>query len=213
MFENWPILNDMIAPVFNHLGTVDGEFEFELIPALPVHQDQINAFETEFSLSLPAEFRNIYLETDGFEFFVHGGKLEGSIYVPDLHELRLLRQRWLDGDMPDRSQTQHLSDEEARETFAQMWYWLPFNEIGNGDRICLDCSSGQVVLADHEFGSMGDDGRNGLIFAENFRDFLRHRADACFQGIDGYLFDEELRNGERWADWSSGRFLPDYCLK
>ena len=195
-----PHLNELLAPAFDRLESLGIEVNVRF--NLPVQRDQLDAFEQEFSLPLPRDVRTFYSWTDGL-MITWGGeqRLAGFFELPTLYDLRLHRQRWVNGNMPDHCYTDHLPDVEATELLNRMESWLPFDESGGGDLMCIDCIDGRIVEYDHEWGA--PTGRNGTVFAVNLLDYIERNGRCCFYSVWDTRISACVRDGEWYADWEA----------
>lgn len=92
----------------------------------------------------------------------------------------------------------------ARASAARMANWAWFHEEPNGDRLCVDFATGEVVYDEHDWFDAGT-GANGHVMASDITNFLAHWAHACFATPTGrYWPDTFLETG---LDWSS-KFFP-----
>lgn len=197
MLDGFPVLGPLLALGIEHLDSLDIEPEFSCRPAATA--DQLDAFNDEFGLVLPDDVRAIYLETDGFLIYWEAEDERGSLRFPTLYELRLHRQRWVNGDMPDKDWTSDLDDDVADAVLNGMRVWLPFDESGCGDLMCVDCDSGYVVEYDHEWGNIT--GCNGTIYATSLSEYIRACSRISFYDVWIARLDHTVRSDNCWAIW------------
>ncbi len=207
MLEDRPLIRDLISFAVAHLHVLDIEPELTVSPYVQV--DQLDAFDDEFTLNLPTYVRDIYAESDGFEFSWRSDDDWGDFAFPALYELRLHRQRWVNGRMPDERSAAHL-DGDFANVLANMRSWLPFDESGGGDLMCLDCSNGRVLEFDHELDGL--DERNGLVYANDLREYIQNCARTCFHDVWLARPKKVSRNGDYSIDWASVRVQPKYVV-
>lgn len=208
MLVDRPLIRDLISPAVAHLHSLDIEPELTVSPY--VHDDQLDAFNAEFGLTLPTDVRDIYAETDGFNISWDNGDDWGEFDFPTLYDLRLHRQRWINGDMPGEESTAHLDDEVSVTLLSNMHAWLPFDESGGGDLMCVDCSSGRIVEFDHEWGNLTK--RNGTVYATDLHSYIRSCARISFYSVWLVNWDQVLRNGNCWVNWNSAQVPPKYVV-
>jgi len=95
----------------------------------------------------------------------------------------------------------------AGETAARMLNWTWFHEEPNGDRLCIDLATSEVVYDQHDWFDAGT-GANGHVMAVDIVTFLSHWARACFATPTGsYWPDTFIETG---IDWRS-TFFPRRC--
>ena len=85
MLDDRPLIRDLISPAVAHLHSLNIEPELTISPF--VHADQLDAFNAEFGLTLPAQVREIYAESDGFDIGWRCGDDWGGFAFPTLYEL------------------------------------------------------------------------------------------------------------------------------
>ena len=162
-------------------------------------------------MTLPDDVQNLYLETNGFMISWEAGDEWGQFQFPSLAELRLHRRRWVNGEMPTEVQVSHLPVDVGAELLRQMRVWLPFDESGSGDLMCVDCDSGWVVEYDHEWGNPTE--RNGSVFATSLTNHIRKCSDVCFHNIWLAGFGQIVPEQNCWTDWSSGNISKRYIVR
>lgn len=209
MIDEFPILRDLISLAIEPLNSLDIELELYTSPF--VHPDQLEAFDSEFGITLPRDIRQLYTETDGFSISWTSGNHFGHFEFPSLYDLRLFRQRWINGDMAGRKKMNRSSASDATEILERMQMWLPFDDSGSGDLLCVDCKSGHVVKFDHECEEPA--GSNGTIYAPDFFDYVKNCSRICFFSVWLTRFEKEFRGTECWINWSSAGVPSKYFVE
>lgn len=205
---DFPHLERLLGPGVERLLSLGIEPELTTRPL--VDSDQLDAFNAEFRLVLPESFRHIYAETDGFDISWRDGRDCGSFTCPTLYELRLFRQRWMNSGFP-KDRTAWFSPEgHPRHEIAPLWDWLPFEDSGGGDLMCVDCTTGQVVMFDHE--TLEPSGSNGAIFADSLTQYIERCGSLCFPIIWCAHLRSCSDSSERRIDWTSSNVPHRFVL-
>ena len=204
----------MIESVLQHLRSIGVQPECEM-GAVP-SEKRLEAWQRAVELPVPDGLLQAYRELgEGFSLSwdTLGEPAEVDFdlvlvelpdldeYAESLHEGREWRIEW------DESYAFDYVDDRALalETARQMRSWLPFADIGNGSRLCIDTAdpNGRVVYDQHAWFD-GGTGANGLLMAASFESFLRGWAGVCF--ISPIDWDQAL--GQRGVDWSDESKFP-----
>ncbi|QDU58842.1 SMI1/KNR4 family protein [Aeoliella mucimassa] len=192
--------NQLLQHAIAHLESLGIEVEFTQAAAIELAE--IKAFEAELGFRLPADLAEFYTScSNGFTMAWEDTPqgVWGNAYLPELQELRLLRQRWCT-DQLGFTHYHQVSFEQCNA--PNLYHWLPLIEEENGDQICVDCQHQTVTYWSHE---SGDD----LVTLEaSFTIWLDQRARHCFQ-IPPDLYWPSIANG-RGVDWSSDEFDSKY---
>lgn len=192
-------LLDQLTRATQHLDSLGIASEGYLYEPAPV--ESIEAFEREFSLTLPRDFVSLYnLQSDGFTFSWEADDASGYAYLPALNELRLQRQSWCT-DQLDCAGFKNitLDDTEHPELFP----WLPLVDEGNGDLLCLDTDTGKITLWNHAVFELITLGSSLHTFLENWSRF-------CFQTPKG-LYWPRVANDDG-VDWENDEFDDRFRL-
>lgn len=206
MLGDLPKLGPLLDPGINRLHSLGIEPELFIAPGL--NADQLDSFNDEFRVVLPTDLRELYHETDGFSVCWESDDDWGALEIPSLYGLRLYRQRWVNGGMPDRGWTDHLAEDEATEVLRSMRVWVPFEEFGGGNSMCVDCDSGRVVLYDYGWPTE----RNGVIYAVSLFDYIGSCSRICFHDVELAYFPRSVRDSEHFADWTRSEVPPKYIV-
>ena len=152
-----------------------------------VPSERVSAFESEFEIQLPDDVHRLYSETNGFEVSWYGDVVIqfddcefdaswGALRFPTIDELRLCRQRWLNGEMPNEEWTTHLQPSESVAVLKRMTKWLPFDDSDSGDLMCIDTKNGTIVEYDHEW----EYPTNGIEYAGSLFEYIRRCSKLLF---------------------------------
>jgi cell wall assembly regulator SMI1 len=124
------------------LATNRRDYFAHLLPG--VTDDQLNAFESQFSLKLPHSFRRLFQWRNGHD------QLRSESLVQNLMFSRL----------EDISRQKELLDGMIGSDFDDpKWWrrsWVPFLENGAGDHLCVDLAAendsfpGQIIMFYHD---------------------------------------------------------------
>lgn len=197
MLEQLPILGPLLTPGIELLLAASVEPELTTFPALAA--DDIAAFETEFEIALPEDFCQLYLETNGFTLSWEDGSDWGTLSLPCLDELRLFRQRWVNGQCPAREQLTDATDSRAQAILTAAPLWLPFEEEGNGDLLCIDCGTGAVVEASHDWGDASE--INGTAYASSITEYISKCGSFSFRSVHSLDMDRAVYDGVWRVIW------------
>jgi cell wall assembly regulator SMI1 len=148
----------------------------------PAAARAVSRFEKRFGLGLPGPLRDFYLTfSDGTYFHWQDGESYGVFLIPSVEALGKDRKYWVQTALsPD--DFPFVEDKAlAKETLAGMRWWLPFDENGEGDKLCLDCGpgSGSVRYHRHDWFD-GGTGANGSVMAPDLHSFLGDWSKVCF---------------------------------
>lgn len=184
----------------------------------PASQVELSAAETAIRAELPDEMRQLYLAyANGLSFRWASAEdfddadAFGAFELPDLPSLvrgcKTHRDFWTAAPL---DLSKYRNPETTRNTMADMQYWLPFWEEGNGDEFCMDLRDGRIVFNEHDWFD-GGDGTNGHLLASNFRELITNWSRVCFAApMSLYWPDAFSADG---IDWSSKHFHEDYIIR
>lgn len=206
-------LFSMIAPCILYLEERGARIHVSLRE--PVRPKKIAAFEREFGLTLSPGLRDFYVNgSDGL--FVSWSMPDsddfGQIPIPDLEDLRILRQNWVNTDRhPDNLNLEHADDPSlGRQTWESMQFWIPLWDEGNGDRVCVDTATDAVVLHQHDWNDAGT-GQNGVVLETDLITFIDRWAGNCFVGPSSLSWNNVAAGGT--VNWFSEEFPSEYRLQ
>ncbi len=103
----------------------------------------------------------------------------------------------------------HVNDPElATRTAQRMRQWTWFSDQPNGDRLCIDFATGEVVYVHHDWHD-ADSGANGDLMAADILTFLEGWASVCFTRPRGRYWPECFTPaGVAWTpDYFTGRYV------
>lgn len=180
-----PDFDEFLRPVKEHLRTLGIGYEQRV--TLPLVESWFEEAEQQIGFSLPSTIKDLYRAWgDGAVFqWESDDSLIGSIDVclkwPSLFELAEARRPYLNSWMYscDFVDFHVQSPIVARNSAARMMAFLPLFVEPNGDAICLDCTTEQIVLDQHDWFDHGS-GENGFLMANNLEEFLDGWKSVCF---------------------------------
>jgi hypothetical protein len=126
-----------------------------------------------------------------------------SVLIDRRHEYR--NCWWATADFAEY----HVDDPElATRTAQRMCQWTWFCDEPNGDRLCIDFASGEVVYDQHDWHDAGS-GANGDLMAADILTFLEGWASVCFTPPRGrYWPDCFTPAGVAWTpDYFTARYV------
>lgn len=168
------------------------------------------------SPALPESVNEVYRQLgDGFRLSWHLPRAQmlphqdtpslGKLEFPSVPELLARVAAYRDGWFCDESfDTYNVEDKQlARLTAQRMRTWSWFTEEANGDRLCIDLSSGAVLYDAHDWFDAGT-GFNGHVMASRVDDFISSWAEVCFTLPVGRHWPDAF--SEDGIDWSPAHF-------
>ena len=185
MLEQAPKLRNLIAPAVEHLRGMGIDLCVET--ASPVPHDTVADFAREFGVEMPAEVCELFAESDGFDISWENDDDWGGFTFPSLNALRHHRQRWINGDLPsDASEDMHA--------------WIPFDDSGSGDLMCVDSATGSIIVFNHELSCA--DSTYCSIYANDLFDYIQNCARICFYPVWIARPEPELYAANVVVDWA-----------
>ena len=191
MLENAPKLRNLIEPAVTRLRNMDIDVTVEI--ASPAQHENVDAFADEFGIPMPAEVCELFAESDGFDISWENGDDWGGFTFPSLNVLRLHRQRWINGDLPTTAS-------------EDMHAWIPFDDSGSGDLMCVDSATGSIIEFNHELSVV--DSTQCSIYANGIFDYIQNCARICFFPAWIARPASEIYAGNVAVDWTSME-VPD----
>lgn len=197
-------LYETLAPVLPHLERLGASVTLSI--AAPTRSSRMTRFEEEFGLPLSETLKHFYSEVaDGIlvSWSLDEPKLYGGISIASFTEFRLQRQRWMSAYEDVRPSGGHAEDiDRAMATWERMKDWLPIDDEGSGDQICVDSQSGNVVTYSHESYDF-----TGNVIEQDLFSWIRNWSRLCFVHAEGGWY-ATTSPGARSADWNSDEFHP-----
>jgi cell wall assembly regulator SMI1 len=167
--------------VMDHLDRIGVPYSY--VKKRPAAARDVAGFEKRSGLALPVPLRAFYLSfSDGANFYWQDGEDFGAFTLPSSKEMGAGRKEWEKMALTPDEDFPLVEDAAlARATLAEMRRWLPLDEDGEGDKLCLDCGAGGGAVRYHQHDWFdGGSGRNGLVLAPDFDAFLVAWSRACF---------------------------------
>jgi hypothetical protein len=152
-------------------------------------------------IALPASMRDFYLQVgNGIVFsWTNYRRAHGQLrFLPiEICAKSAANCEWVDKDDFRNTDDPAL----AKKTAKRMRNWIPFQDFGNGDQLCIDTgiASEPVVFHKHDWFD-GGDGNNGHVLGLSLKEFLTDWSQVCFQD-PRYWSDLFLEpHGMNWDD-------------
>lgn len=171
-------------------------------------------------IPIPESMAEFFLEMgDGIEFAWNAGGDRGplaNLEFPQLKDCVLetldqvsWRTEWQDDYDFRYAQNPAL----AKQTALRMRRWMPFYDVGNGDRFCLDTAydPAPVVFDKHDWHD-GGAGENGHRLADSLSDFFQDWAQVCFQFPRSLRWPTVLNKDRAGVEWTSMEFREPFRL-
>lgn len=200
----------MFEAVMDHLDGIGVPYSFA--KSKPAASREVARFEKRFGLSLPDPVKDFYLTySDGMVLHWQDSENYGAFSFPSVKELGKNRKTWEQADLMTDDDFPFVKDKAfAQATLAEMRQWLPFDEEGEGDKLCLDCGVGSEAVRFHRHDWFdGGTGANGSVMAPDFRSFLQDWSRVCFVWPTWW----QATLGSEGAVWDSDDFPPKYRLR
>lgn len=159
----------------------------------PVGGQHISQAERSIGHPLPADLREAYIDfADGFEVFWKHGRSKtdwdfGRFSLPSLSELVQGYERFHQATALQYENSEEFFDDllAVRNVLARMMHWaVLWNTGGDGDLVCLDLDSGNVVFHEREW-SFYDPPENGKIIASQIYQLIDEWGSVCFLDFPG----------------------------
>ncbi len=137
-----------------------------------------------------------------------------SLFIPSLKDLIKDKRRiervahhWLN------SPKEANLDPEIRSQFEKALHWAPLTDEGDGDSICWDLATGEIVYDDHDFFDTRDRPLiNGRVAGETLIAFIIHWSRFCFSKPKDYWWGALVDHAETDLCWDPKYFHEDLVI-
>jgi hypothetical protein len=197
-----------IAPIVKY-GTARDDSQRERIAASaddPPCPESLLALYREIGDGFQFQWSEVLDPSAPFDDEAHDAKVTFpplSVLIERRHEYR--DGWWATADFSEY----HVDDPELATRTAQcMRQWTWFSEEPNGDRLCIDFATGEVVYDQHDWHDAGS-AANGDLMSSDILTFLEGWASVCFTAPRGrYWPDCFMPTGVAWTpDYFSARYV------
>ena len=195
-------------PVTLHYGPELTSAQFEELLSRagdpPIPQSVIDVY-SEIGDGFHFEWQEPDAHEPPFDDDVHDGKLEFPTLATLVERRSDFANAWWASE--DFAKSGYRNPDLAQEQANRMVNWTWFVDEGNGDKLCIDFATEEVVYFDHT-GICDNIGENGTVMASDLREFLIGWSSVCFAGPGGQFWPDAFTDDG--IDWGPEYFGDRY---